>query len=183
VRSVRQMITELNREHGVSIILTTHVMEEAEELCGEIALLREGELIAHQPTTELTRSLGLARPLTVTVRQGDSPARGGPAELGASAAWHAALRDLPGVTEVAALAPVAAAATNAHDSRFETVVQTRDPRATTPALLASVRAHGLTLAGMKAEPVTLTDVFTALTRRQRRDQPEPSANEGDAHDH
>src|SRR5262249_33678303 len=50
VRSVRQMIAELNREQGATIILTTHVMEEAEELCGEIALLRQGELVAHQPT-------------------------------------------------------------------------------------------------------------------------------------
>ena len=50
VRSVRQMISELNREQGATIVLTTHVMEEAEELCGEIALLRQGELIAHQPT-------------------------------------------------------------------------------------------------------------------------------------
>ena len=47
-------------------MLTTHVMEEAEELCSEIALLREGELVAHQPTTELTQSLRLARPITLT---------------------------------------------------------------------------------------------------------------------
>ena len=75
VRSVRQMIAELNREHGVTIVLTTHVMEEAEELCGEIALLREGQLVAHQLTGELTRSLGLARPITVTLRQGTPIAR------------------------------------------------------------------------------------------------------------
>src|SRR5262249_11707028 len=70
VRSVRAMIAELNREQGATIVLTTHVMEEAEELCGEIALLRQGELIAHRPTAELTRSLRLARPITLTVRRG-----------------------------------------------------------------------------------------------------------------
>src|SRR5215831_1860664 len=68
VRSVRRMIAELNREQGVTIVLTTHVMEEAEELCGEIALLRQGELVAHQPTGALIRSLHLARPIIVTVR-------------------------------------------------------------------------------------------------------------------
>ncbi|HKV83959.1 MAG TPA: ABC transporter ATP-binding protein [Ktedonobacterales bacterium] len=191
VRSVRQLIAELNREHGVTIILTTHVMEEAEELCGEIALLRDGELIAHQPTAELTRSLRLTRPLTVTVRQNRSMAMGEPEmgepETGARAsfaAWEAALRSLPGVTEVAALAevaPVTASSAQAHDTRFEIVVQTLDLRVTTPALLASVRAHGLTLVGMKAEPVTLTDVFMALTRRQHHDQQTPSVREGDAH--
>ncbi len=97
VRSVRQMISELNREQGATIILTTHVMEEAEELCGEIALLRHGELIAHQPTGELTRSLHLARPITVIVRH---PASGSnlPEDAVSRGEWERTLSDLPGAT-------------------------------------------------------------------------------------
>ncbi|HEY7974875.1 MAG TPA: ABC transporter ATP-binding protein [Ktedonobacterales bacterium] len=180
VRSVRQMIADLNREHGVTIILTTHVMEEAEELCSEIALLREGELIARQPTAELTRSLRLARPVTVTVRLSNTPVsrQSKSAALASLTAWAAALRSVPGVTEVAALAPDPASSEQAEEARFEIVVQTLDLRATTPALLASVRSHGLTLVGMKAEPVTLTDVFLTLTRRQQSDRPAPAVGEG-----
>lgn len=180
VRSVRQMIRELNQEHGVTIILTTHVMEEAEELCGEIALLRAGELIAHQPTAELTRSLRLARPLTVTVRQHrlsatDSPDTSAVASL---AAWDAVLQALPGVTEVAAFRPISSPSTQTEGTLFSTVIQTLDLRATTPALLASIRAQGLSLVGMTAEPVTLTDVFLALTQRPDINHESPAVSRG-----
>ncbi len=153
VRSVREMIAELNREHGVTIILTTHVMEEAEELCGEIALLREGQLVAHRPTGALTRSLGLARPITVTLRQGTRLPAG----------WEDEMRALPAVTTVAdgseddhGTAPAGPVL------RVESV----DLRASTPALLGWVRTRHLVLVSMRAEPVTLTDVFTALASRQ-----------------
>jgi len=152
------MIAELNREHGVTILLTTHVMEEAEELCGEIALLREGQLVAHQPTGALTRSLGLARPITLTLRQGTLL----PAD------WAGDVAALPGVT---AVADHAASSEDGHAAaeapagpvlRIESV----DLRASTPALLGWMRAHQLPLLSMRAEPVTLTDVFTALAVRQ-----------------
>ena len=152
VRSVRQMIAELNREHGVTIVLTTHVMEEAEELCGEIALLREGQLIAHQPTGALTRSLRLARPIIVTLRQGDQLPAG----------WEAEVGELPGVNVVA---DNAAGGQGAAASGPVLRVESVDLRASTPALLAWVRTHLLTLISMRAEPVTLTDVFTALADR------------------
>jgi ABC-2 type transport system ATP-binding protein len=167
VRSVRQMIAELNREYGVTILLTTHVMEEAEELCGEIALLREGQLVAHQPTGALTRSLGLARPITVTMREG-TPLPAG---------WMGEVTALPGVTAVADNADhtgrsvdgdAAAEASAGSVLRVESV----DVRGTTPALLSWVRAHQLPLVSMRAEPVTLTDVFTALADRHVETTPE-----------
>ncbi|GAC1450701.1 MAG: daunorubicin resistance protein DrrA family ABC transporter ATP-binding protein [Ktedonobacterales bacterium] len=151
VRSVRAMIADLNQMHGVTIVLTTHVMEEAEELCGEIALLRQGELVTQQPTQQLTQSLGLARPIVVTLRQRDALADG----------WDAALGALPGVTRVVH------AAAPAEDGQRTFAIDSVDLRATTPALLAWLRTTGLTLASMRAEPVTLNDVFVALTRRER----------------
>lgn len=171
VRSVRHMIAELNREQGVTIVLTTHVMEEAEELCGEIALLRQGELVAHQPTGELMRSLKLARPVKVTVRRVEplaepsaEPPPGQPEDRSTGLAWEHELRSLPGATN---------ASTGSVNRELAVVtVESHDLRATTPALLAWVRGRGLTLVSMQAEPVTLTDVFTALTRHQ---QTAPSA--------
>ena len=174
VRSVRQMIAELNREQGVTIVLTTHVMEEAEELCGEIALLRQGELVAHQPTSELIRALHVARPIVVTVRHAEhtqarteertppETARRGEVSTGSASEWEHELAGLPGST---------AATIGTHDELIMLTVESLDLRATTPALLAWVRMRGLTLVSMRSEPVTLTEVFAALTRRQQTSVP------------
>lgn len=39
--------------HGTTIVLTTHYLEEAEELCDQIAIINKGELIACEPTRDL----------------------------------------------------------------------------------------------------------------------------------
>ncbi|MFC0205615.1 ABC transporter ATP-binding protein [Novosphingobium soli] len=56
-RQLWELVTELNRE-GATIVLTTHYLEEAEELCDRIAIINHGELIANKPTREL---VGMAR--------------------------------------------------------------------------------------------------------------------------
>jgi ABC-2 type transport system ATP-binding protein len=38
---------------GVTVVLTTHYLEEAQELCDQIAIINHGELIANQPTSQL----------------------------------------------------------------------------------------------------------------------------------
>ncbi|MFW2831738.1 ABC transporter ATP-binding protein [Sphingomonas sp. ID0503] len=45
-------VRELNQS-GVTVVLTTHYLEEAEELCDRIAIINHGRLIANQPTREL----------------------------------------------------------------------------------------------------------------------------------
>lgn len=56
-------VRELNAQ-GVTIVLTTHYLEEAEELCDRIAIINHGQLIANQPTREL---LGMAQEKVVEV--------------------------------------------------------------------------------------------------------------------
>lgn len=51
-RQLWELVTELNRE-GVTVVLTTHYLEEAEELCDTIAIINHGKLIANKPTREL----------------------------------------------------------------------------------------------------------------------------------
>jgi len=51
-RQLWELVGQLNRE-GVTVVLTTHYLEEAENLCDEIAIINHGELIAHKPTREL----------------------------------------------------------------------------------------------------------------------------------
>jgi ABC-2 type transport system ATP-binding protein len=57
-------VRELN-ESGVTIVLTTHYLEEAEELCDEIAIIHHGEVIACDPTQTLLRRLD-NKTLTIT---------------------------------------------------------------------------------------------------------------------
>lgn len=54
---LRQMlwtnIRKLNEERGTTIILTTHYLEEAEEMCDEIAIINHGELVIQDSTRAL----------------------------------------------------------------------------------------------------------------------------------
>src|SRR3546814_3264079 len=45
-------VRELN-QGGVTVVLTTHYLEEAEELCDRIAIINHGRLIANEPTHAL----------------------------------------------------------------------------------------------------------------------------------
>ncbi len=49
-------VREINRQ-GTTILLTTHYLEEAEEMCDRIAIMNHGELIALEQTHELVRRL------------------------------------------------------------------------------------------------------------------------------
>lgn len=51
-------------EQGVTVVLTTHYLEEAEELCDRIAIINHGRLITNQPTREL---VGMAQEKIVAV--------------------------------------------------------------------------------------------------------------------
>ena len=56
-RQLWDLVKRMNGE-GVTVVLTTHYLEEAEELCDHIAIINHGELIANKPTPEL---LAMAR--------------------------------------------------------------------------------------------------------------------------
>jgi ABC-2 type transport system ATP-binding protein len=49
-------VLELNRQ-GVTIVLTTHYLEEAQELCDRIAIINRGEVVASEPTATLLKRL------------------------------------------------------------------------------------------------------------------------------
>ncbi len=53
-----EYIKTLNREEGVTIVLTTHYMEEADHLCGRIAIIDHGEIVALDTPYALKEMLG-----------------------------------------------------------------------------------------------------------------------------
>lgn len=55
-RSMWQFLRELN-ESGTTIILTTHYLEEAENLCRHVAIIDEGRVVQHDPMEAVLRTL------------------------------------------------------------------------------------------------------------------------------
>ena len=52
-RTVKHWIGRLAKEEGKTVVLTTHQLDMAEELCDRVAIMRTGKLIADQPTAAL----------------------------------------------------------------------------------------------------------------------------------
>ncbi len=70
-RSMWSFLTKLNSKRGMTIILTTHYLEEAEQLCRNIAIINHGEIVKNTSMrsllgtlSEATIILDLAQPLT-----------------------------------------------------------------------------------------------------------------------
>jgi ABC-2 type transport system ATP-binding protein len=57
-RHIWEYIRRLNEEEGVTIFLTTHYMDEADELCDRIAIIDHGKIVAMDSPEGLKASLG-----------------------------------------------------------------------------------------------------------------------------
>ena len=66
-QSLWAFVRELN-QNGTTVVLTTHYLEEAEELCDQIAIINHGRLVTSQKTEDLLSSLD-SKELIVTVDQ------------------------------------------------------------------------------------------------------------------
>jgi len=55
-RQLWNYVVELNRK-GVTIVLTTHYLEEAEQLCDQIAIVNHGRVVACEPTSRLLQRI------------------------------------------------------------------------------------------------------------------------------
>jgi len=138
VRSVRDLIRDLNIHHGVSLVLTTHVMEEAEELCTHIALLSQGRLIHQMPTAELLKTVAKVRPIRATlVGSGLLPKE--TLSWPAVGRWELVAGDQPGEQGL--------------------TVGAHDVTATTPALLHWIASAGWRLVRITSDRPSLDDVF------------------------
>jgi ABC-2 type transport system ATP-binding protein len=122
---------------GRTVVLTTHYLEEAEELCPRVAIMDAGRIVALDTPQALVRSLGSQA--TVRFR---APGLGG--------------------SDVAELPAVDLARLEA--GRFE--LTSHDPQATLVALIASTEARGLRLEELSVREATLDDVFLALTGKE-----------------
>jgi ABC-2 type transport system ATP-binding protein len=60
---VWERVRRMREQHGMTVLLTTHYMEEADELCDTVALLHRGRLAAVGSPTQLKDALGLGATL------------------------------------------------------------------------------------------------------------------------
>ncbi|HYX27397.1 MAG TPA: ATP-binding cassette domain-containing protein [Pyrinomonadaceae bacterium] len=86
-RAMWDLLTELNQK-GLTILMTTHYMEEADQLCGRVAIVDHGKVLALDSPAQLKRSVPGGYLIELQVR--DS----------AHAAFTEALQTLPGVVEI-----------------------------------------------------------------------------------
>jgi ABC-2 type transport system ATP-binding protein len=140
-RELRGIVCELNKE-GRTIVYTTHVMSEAEELCDRVAIIDRGAVIALGTIPVLKASLHREG---VTKVEGVIPA----------AAFDAAR----------ALEGVASAALANKDGAQELVIVSATPRAILPQVIRALMDNGAVLEQIAPTEVTLEDVFIAKTGR------------------
>jgi ABC-2 type transport system ATP-binding protein len=132
---IREEVLRLNRETGVTMLLTTHNLREAEMLCTEVAFLKEGRLISEGRIPELQRRLGLGDHLGLIFR--NSPAA---LDYGR----------LPGVLRH-----------TVQDSRVDLVLDRVDERL--PAILEAVYLTEQKLARVLVKPVDLEEIYREIT--------------------
>jgi ABC-2 type transport system ATP-binding protein len=141
--SVWEMLAKLKKERDLTILTTTHYMDEADKLCDRIAIVDHGDLVALDSPLKLKTSIPGNNILEVSfsaVPEG----------------WVETLRNLPEVLEVKA------------DDRVFRIGSDNGPK-TTAQLIEKARDAGVEIVSLSVQSTTLDDVFMHYTGRQLRD--------------
>jgi ABC-2 type transport system ATP-binding protein len=123
------------RDRGVTIILTTHYIEEAEEMADRIGVISKGELILAEDKAELMKKLG-KRQLTLTLPE---PMTAIPDEL---RGWPLALR--------------------ADGYELELSFDTQDGGADIPGFLRRIGELGIAFKDLSSKQSSLEEIFVSL---------------------
>jgi ABC-2 type transport system ATP-binding protein len=141
--AVWEMLERLKREHDLTVLMTTHYMDEADKLCDRIAIVDHGKLVALDSPLRLKASIPGKNMLEVSFSQ--TPPN-----------WTETLKKLPDVADV-----------KTQDSIYRILSQ-NGPR-TMMALVEAARAAGVTVTSLSVQSTTLDDVFVHYTGHQLRD--------------
>ncbi len=128
-------VRELNRG-GVTVVLTTHYLEEAEELCDRIAIINHGKLIADKPTREL---VNMAREKVIELTLDNDIA-----ELPSHPAFEKVEKS----------------------GKRSLVITYNKDKSNAGEVLAAMQAAGFSIIDVSTREADLEDVFLNLTRRE-----------------
>jgi ABC-2 type transport system ATP-binding protein len=144
----RNAILETVGQLGISVLYTTHYMEEASKLCDRIGIIDDGRLIAEGTASELITSHGGLDRVDLNLAEGSASAT--------AAAACQGLEELPGVHEVRQV-----------DGHLE--LTTAHGAAVLPSVVELASLHAISLTGVEVHSPDLEDVFLTLTGKELRD--------------
>ncbi|MEO0393681.1 MAG: ABC transporter ATP-binding protein [Pseudomonadota bacterium] len=136
---LRQMLWENVRElnkKGVTVVLTTHYLEEAEELCDTIAIINHGEVVACEPKRKLLGRID-QKEVVITLD-----------------------RDLDEIPKECL------AFEEASLEGRELIIRYRRSHASVGSVLDALNTCGIGIADLTTREADLEDIFLALTRRK-----------------
>jgi ABC-2 type transport system ATP-binding protein len=138
-RAMWDMVRGL-RQSGVTIILTTHYIQEAQEMADRIGVINKGEIILIEEKTVLMKKLG-EKKLTLQLR---NPLRSVPADL---AQWHLDLC--------------------ADGTELVYTFDTQRERTGIATLLSKLGEHGISIRDLQTSESSLEDIFVSLVSSNR----------------
>ena len=141
--AVWDMLRRIKQARQLTILLTTHYMDEADRLCDRVAIVDHGELKALASPLQLKAAVPSQHILDVSFKS-------------APPDWRERIQRLPGVEHVAESGPVFRIASHAG------VETTRE-------LLAEAARAGVQIASLAVESTSLDDVFVHFTGSALRD--------------
>ncbi|HUX28691.1 MAG TPA: ATP-binding cassette domain-containing protein [Terracidiphilus sp.] len=143
--AVWEMLNNLKKTRNLTMLLTTHYMEEADRLCDRIAIVDHGKLVALGTPVELKQSVPGSNVVEVQFATEHEE-------------WRARLERLSGVTEV--------------ESQSAGVyrVLTSNGSQTTTQLVEMAATLNETITSLSVQNTSLDDVFVHYTGRQLRDE-------------
>jgi ABC-2 type transport system ATP-binding protein len=140
---VWEMLHRLKTQRELTVLITTHYMDEADKLCDRIAIVDHGELKALDSPMKLKASVPGKNKLEASFSS-------------TSDSWEHTLATLPDVEEV-----------TSHDNIFR--LATSNGPVTTLALMEAAGRAGITVNSLSVQSTTLDDVFVHFTGRALRD--------------
>jgi ABC-2 type transport system ATP-binding protein len=143
--AVWEMITSIKEKRNLTVLITTHYMDEADRLCDRIAIVDHGKLVALDTPRALKNSIPGSSVIEAQF-------------LNTPNDWEQRLRRLNGVT---AIQPEAA-------NMYR--ILTQDGSRTTTELVETAVHAGVQVKSLTVQSTTLDDVFVHYTGRQLRDQ-------------
>jgi ABC-2 type transport system ATP-binding protein len=143
--AVWEMLSNLRATRNLTILITTHYMDEADKLCDRLAIVDHGTLVALGTPLELKHSVPGANVVEAHFDR-ETPE------------WQARLEGLDGVTSV-----------QAESAGFYRVLTSSGSK-TTMQLVELAASLGETLTSLSVQNTTLDDVFVHYTGRQLRDE-------------
>jgi ABC-2 type transport system ATP-binding protein len=143
--AVWEMLNNLRASRNLTILITTHYMEEADKLCDRLAIVDHGKLVALGTPLELKHSVPGANVVEVHFDR-ETPE------------WQQRLEGLEGVTSV-----------QAESAGFYRVLTSSGSK-TTMQLVELAAQLGETLTSLSVQNTSLDDVFVHYTGRQLRDE-------------